>query len=132
MSETTTAFARFVLSHAADSVVPGGGPLVPFAMTRMPDGLGDLHRFAGDLEIGQEMARTYVRDAVGIAQGAVAWDGYVSGEGQRMDAVMVEAFGGGEAESLIIAQRYRRCGLLRRRWETYGEPVALGNGKPLF
>jgi len=132
MSETTTVFARFVLSHAAASVVPGGGPLVPFAMTRMPDARGDLHRFAGDLEIGQEMARTHIRDAVGIAQGAVTWDGYVTGEGQRMDAVMVEAFGAGETESLIIAQRYRRGGLLKRRWETYGDPVFLGNGKPLF
>jgi len=132
MSQTTSAFAQFVLSHAADSVVPEGGPLIPFAMTRMPDDRGDLRRFAGDLEIGQEMARTHVRNAVGIAQGAVAWDGYVTGNGQRMDAVLVEAFGTGEAESLIIAQRYRRVGLLRRRWELYKDPVALGHGGPLF
>jgi hypothetical protein len=124
MTEDVTAFALFALDHAAGSVVPQGGPLIPFSMTRDGDGKVNLARFVAEVEEAQAQARAHVRAASGITQALVAWDGYLTLEGRRMDAVFVEASGEGDEESVIFAQRYRRTGL-RRRWQIFENPVAL-------
>jgi hypothetical protein len=132
MTDDLSVFALFALEHAADSVVPHGGPLIPFAMTRTAEGAVNLQRFVGELTAGQEQARAAVRASGGTsAQAAVAWDGYLTSEGKRVDAVFVEASRGGEA-SVVVAQPYHRVGLLRKRWETFGEPVVLPRGEPLY
>ncbi len=124
-------FALFALGHAAQSVVPGGGPLVPFAMTQSGE-KPDLHRFAGDLEVGQEQAREYVRQAGKLRRAAVAWDGFLTFDGRRTDAVFVEASGDGEPQSMVLAQPYRKVGFIRKRTEAIGDSVLVGSGAPLF
>jgi hypothetical protein len=117
-------FALFALDHAADSVIPSGGPLVPFAFI----GSGEernLIRFPGDLTDGIERARQAIRSADGVKLAAVAWDGYLTVEGSRTDAVFVEAFKAGELESLILAQRYAGS-------DRIGNAAMVGRGNPLF
>lgn len=124
-SDAVQRLARFALDHALRSVVPEGGPLVPFALL---EGEGRaLHRFVGDLVEGQQQARDDVRTSAG-ARGAVAWDGYLTVEGQRQDAVFVEASDRGCA-SILLAQRYHDA---PGRSHGIGEPVAVGRGAPLL
>ena len=105
--------ALMALDHAAESVVASGGPLVPFAMIEV-DGNLSLSRFAGDLEEGQQRARDAVKAATNATRAAVAWDGYLTHEGTRTDAVFSEASEIGDPESVVLAQRYEVVGRLRK------------------
>ena len=117
-------FALFALDHAADSVLPSGGPLVPFALLEK-GGNRELIRFPGDLTEGMEKARQTIRASQDTDFAAVAWDGYLTVEGTRTDAVYVEAFKAGDTESLIFAQRYGKS-------ERIGNAAMVGRGEPLF
>lgn len=115
------------LEHALRSVVPDGGPLVPFALLETADGRS-LTRFAGDLVQGQEHARHHVRAAAGVTCAAIAWDGYLTVEGVRSDAVFVEVSAPGQP-SIVMAHRYLdRPGTA----EAIGGPVRVERGGPLM
>ena len=129
-SDSLVEFATLALDHAAASI-EGGGPLVPFAMIDA-GGERNLHRFPGDLEQGQAAARRTVHDTSGVSLAAVAWDGYLTLDGDRSDAVFVEASEAGADASVVVAQRYRVTGRLRKRGERLGPPTYLGSGEPLF
>jgi hypothetical protein len=117
-------FALFALDHAADSVLPSGGPLVPFALIEK-GGSRELVRFPGDLTEGIEKARQTVRASEEPHLAAVAWDGYLTVEGTRTDAVYVEASKAGDGESLIFAQRYSGS-------DRIGNAAMVGRGESLF
>jgi hypothetical protein len=117
-------FAFLALDHATDSVLGSGGPLVPFALIEA-GGQRDLSRFPGDLEAGIQKARQTIRAAGNPHMAAVAWDGYLTVEGTRTDAVYVEAFKAGDTESLILAQRYGGS-------DRIGNAAMVGRGEPLF
>jgi hypothetical protein len=129
-------FALVALDHAADSVIASGGPLTPFSLIEsrihVESGKkGELTRFPTEsLEEGIEHARDKVRRAEGVLLAAVAWDGYVTLEGERTDAVLVEASQARDQVSLILAQRYVESegGRLVR----LGNPVKVAEGRPLF
>jgi hypothetical protein len=70
-------------SHAVDSVVPEGGPVIPFAIVENGQGQRALNRFAGELSAAQEHARQEVRRASDVVRAAIAWDGYLTLDGQR-------------------------------------------------
>jgi hypothetical protein len=128
-SEGLADLAFFALDHAVDSV-SGGGPLVPFALTEDEDGR-DLTRFAADsLEEGQANAREYVRAAANAVRVAIAFDGYLTVEAERSDAVFVEAQERGKESGVILAQRYRPPSRLRR-FATIGNPVHVGHASLL-
>ena len=101
------------LDHAVESVVASGGPLVPFAMIEV-DGNVSLARFAGDLEEGQRRSREAVNAATNATRAAVAWDGYLTLQGARTDAVFAEASEIGNSESAVVAQRHEVVGRLRK------------------
>lgn len=130
-SEELTQFALFALDHAADSVIPRGGPLVPFALI---DSGGEraLKRFAGELEQGIALARHVVRETAGVSMAAVAWDGYLTLDGRRTDAVFVEASEAGSPVSVILAQRYASVGTIRKRMERVGNAGVVEYGSALF
>ena len=130
-SEQLLNFALFALDHAAESVIASGGPLVPFAITEA-GGQRQLARFPGDLEEGQQQARTSVRSAPDAELAAVAWDGYLTVGGERADAVFVEASGRSDPESVLIAQRYRIVGRLKKRTQRVGNAAVVGSGLPLI
>lgn len=130
-SDALMNFALFALDHAADSVLDSGGPLIPFALLEV-NGERSLARFVGDLEEGQRQARDAVNSTPSASMGAVAWDGYVTLDGERTDAVFVEASAAGDEASVILAQRYAQTGRLRKRLERLGNAAVVGGGSPLF
>jgi hypothetical protein len=101
-------------------------------MTFEVNGERSLARFVGDLEDGQRQARDAVNSTPNASMGAVAWDGYVTIDGERTDAVLVEASAAGAEASIILAQRYAQAGRLRKRFERVGNAARVGAGSPLF
>ena len=121
--------AFFALDHGVESVKEGG-PLVPFAVIENADGRS-LSRFVAEtLEEGQEQARRHVRASADAVLAAVVWDGYAKIEGERTDAILVEAHERGEPASVILLQRYRPGGRLKK-FSTIGNPAIAGYGDPL-
>jgi hypothetical protein len=123
--------ALFALDHGTESVAASGGPLVPFSVVET-DGQRSLTRFAGDLEASQQRARAEIRAAAGVTRAAVAWDGYLTTDVGRTDAVFVEASEDGDPESVVLAQRYVVSGRLRKKVEVVGNAALVKRGPPLF
>ena len=124
-SQELADLAFFALDHAVESVKVSGGPLIPFAATEDESGR-TLNRFVTELlEEGQQQARDYVGGATDAHRVAIAYDGYLTIEGERFDAVLVEAQQRGDASGLILAQRYRTGGRFRK-FSTIGNPAHIG------
>ena len=128
-SQAFADFFFFAIDHGFASVEDGGGPLIPFTMLVDPAGQKKLTRFAMDkLEDGVEAAKNSVASTGAIAMYAIAWDGFITLEGRKWDAICVEA---GEAQSefgVLLCQRYTTAkkGLLRRtRSVRVGNPAVI-------
>ncbi|TFC85941.1 hypothetical protein [Cryobacterium sp. TMT3-29-2] len=120
--------ALFAIDHATSSVVPRGGPLIPFAVIEK-DGDRDLHRFeVGRLEAMVAAGRHFVREQNDLDRVAFAWDGYLSLDGERSDAVFVEASDAHAPSSVILAQCYATRGRFHTRTFAVGQPVHMGTG----
>jgi hypothetical protein len=130
LTEEFMSFALFALGHAVDSVIPTGGPLVPFAVTEV-NGMKNLTRFPGDLEEGQTHARGAVRKTNDATRVAVAWDGFLTSGDLRTDAVFVEVYEIGSDESVILAQRYGPVSSVDHSIQMTGNPVVAAKGSPL-
>ncbi|NLF05895.1 MAG: DUF3806 domain-containing protein [Actinomycetales bacterium] len=120
------ALVELALGHAIDSIVPEGGPLIPFTIIEKPEGR-ELARFAGELSQAQGHAREHVRTS-GALRAVVAWDGYLTGDGRREDAVFVEGSDAGGA-SVVVAHRYDPT---PGATAPLGTPVQVGTGAPLL
>jgi hypothetical protein len=117
------------LDHGIESVA-AGGPLIPFAVVETADGR-DLVRFAAEtLEEGQAQARTHVRRADSLRV-AIAHDGYLTVEGERSDAILVEAQERGQSNCVVFAQRYRPGGRFKK-FATIGNAAFVDNGESLL
>jgi hypothetical protein len=123
-------FFFLAIDHACGSIEDGGGPLIPFVMTVNSDGEKQLQRFVTErLEDGLKHAREYVdvnQDKLDMY--AIAWDGYVTIDDERTDAVFVEAGERNDSLGVIFCQRYREVkrGLLqRKKFESIGNPVLI-------
>jgi hypothetical protein len=117
------------LDHGIESV-RDGGPLIPFLITESEDGR-ELMRFAAEtLEEGQAQARRHAKSS-GAERVALAFDGYLTVDDERSDAVFVEAHEQGAASSVVFAQRYRPASRLRK-FSTVGNPAFTGAGGGLF
>lgn len=126
-SPEVEALASFALTHAVRSIVPEGGPLVPFCLLEGADGGRSLNRFVGDLGESVERAREHVRTS-GAVRAAVAWDGYLTVDGVRGDALLVEASDAGRS-SVVLAQRYSA---VPGATAPVGEPITVDRGEPLL
>lgn len=95
------------LNHGVDSV-EGGGPLIPFVMVESK-GQRELRRFVLErIEESVEAAFAFASNAQNEADRvAVAFDGYLTWQGKRTDAIYVEASDGPTAAHVLVAQRYR-------------------------
>ena len=122
-SDELADLAFAALDHAIDSV-RDGGPLIPFVMADGAEGR-TLQRFAAvTLEQGLGEAVVSVRarrDEPGTRH-ALAYDGYLTVDGSRSDAIYVEAVEPGNDEVMVLAQRYRPKKALRK-FETVGRPA---------
>jgi len=113
------------LNHAASCLEDGTeGPLLPFAMI-VDDGERIVRHFPSPAyEQTLDGALAFAGQG-GYEFWAVAWDGYITLEGRRTEAIFVRAGTEGREESLLFAWRYERPlpnGGLRR----LGDPVFLG------
>ena len=118
------------LDHGIDSVSEGG-PLIPFALAVGSEGRA-LTRYAAEaLEDGVAQARDHARENPELNLVAIAYDGYLTIEGERSDAIFVEGQERSAAASVVFAQRYRPGGRLRK-FTTIGNPAFVGEGEGLF
>lgn len=99
------------LDHAVGSIAHAGGPMTPFVLCAEGD-RAELHRFvAATVEEGLERAREFVQSlGPEISQVALAYDGYVTIDDVRSDAVMIEVQAAGTPTSDVFAQRYEIAG----------------------
>ncbi|MCY4725137.1 hypothetical protein NYO98_02525 [Nocardioides sp. STR2] len=129
------------LDHAIDSVEVSGGPLIPFCFERAGDRLS-LHRFVAErLEDGvAEVERRLEAVVAGddedrtpevdpeVDGACGAWDGYITVEGRRTDAVLVRAVDHTGAD-VVLAQRYEVRGLLRKTARRVGNVALLADNR---
>jgi hypothetical protein len=129
-------FALLTLDWAADALISSGGHIAPFSLMQTRDQAeagkkGELTMFVSKApENGLEQARTTVRNTTDVLLAAVAWDGYLTMEGQRTDAVVVEASAAGDQASILLARRH--VAGEDGQFVRLGIPVKAGEGQPLF
>lgn len=117
-------FLYLTLDHGVGSV-EGGGPLIPFVLFESR-GQREIRRFALDrLEESVEAAFAFASEKQDRAERvAVAFDGFLTWEGERTDAIYVEASDRPTAGHVVVAQRYRPKRLLSKL-KRLGDPVFL-------
>jgi hypothetical protein len=95
------------VDHAIDSLADAGGPLTPFVLVAEGDSV-TLHRFVAEtLEGGRDRALAFMAQANGATtMVAMAYDGYLTCDGERADAVFDAVQRTGTTTSDLSAQRY--------------------------
>jgi hypothetical protein len=118
------------LRYGIENVDVTAAGFVPFAFLTHADGTRDLRRFvAADPAVGLAQARRILAElgaeAISVA---LAWDGYVTRDGARSEAVFVEAYEIGRPAGVLIAQPYARQAATV---SVVGEPILCGEPAPL-
>jgi hypothetical protein len=100
-------FLSLTLNHGVGSV-EDGGPLIPFVLAESK-GQRQLQRFALErLEESVKAAFAFASVTHGEADRvAVAFDGFLTWEGERTDAIYVETLDRPTATHVLVAQRYK-------------------------
>lgn len=123
-------FFFLAIDHGFESIQDGGGPLVPFTMVSEQSGKKQLTRFASErIEDGVEKAKASVVASGATAMYAIVWDGFITLEGRRWDAILVEAGEASQEFGALFSQRYiqNKKGLFRKaRCERIGNPTLVG------
>ena len=123
-------FFFLAIDHGFDSIEGGGGPLVPFTMVVEPSGKKQLTRFVTNrLEDGVEKAKSSITPSQGLSMYAIAWDGFVTLEGRKWDAILVEAGESSDEFGVLFSQRYvrrRKRFLQKPRCERVGNLALIG------
>ncbi|MFC7359045.1 hypothetical protein [Nocardioides astragali] len=129
------------LDHAIDSVEASGGPLIPFVLARtgdrlslqrflterLEDGLAEVEQHLAAVIAGDRGDRTAEVDA-DVDGACGAWDGYLTVEGRRTDAVLARAVDRTGAE-VVLAQRYEVRGLLRKTARRVGNAALIADNR---
>lgn len=112
------------LDHGIGSISDGGGPLVPFLMTQTGD-KKELKRFVTEqYEEGITAAGQTLQTIAPVPDFAlIAFDGLITREEKKYDAILVRAFDKRQDEGFTFCQRY-----VPRNEERGIEPV----GNPAF
>jgi hypothetical protein len=102
------ALAGFALRHGVGST-GAEGPMTPFILTEEATGRRALTRIAGATAKGaEETARQVAAESsLDTLLCAYACDGYIVDDGERTDAIIVEASRRGRDGALVLAQAYR-------------------------
>ncbi|PPK97880.1 hypothetical protein CLV92_10230 [Kineococcus xinjiangensis] len=130
-SEELLEFLLAALAQATDCVVPRRGLPLPFAVLEQPDGR-HLHRFAGEMVRAQETARGWIREQPDVRMACVAWDGYLTLEGVRTDAVFVDGCDDGDGDGYVFVQRYVPAEGSRGPMVALGRPGLVRRSERLF
>lgn len=125
MSEQFADLVFLALDHGIDSV-RSGGPLVPFIVVER-GGERTLQRFVAErLEQSEAQARQALASLPSdVTASAFAYDAFITVEGTKTDAILVEASERGRPAGVRMAQRYTPKKFLRR-FQTIGNPAFLG------
>lgn len=116
------------LDHGFESIQSAKGPLIPFVMANTNEGEQRLERFVAQrIEEGLIHAMAYVtKHASGLEMYAIAWDGHLTLDDNKWDAVYVEVGGASEPEGTIVCQRYKlKKGFFRKRNVLVGNPIRI-------
>lgn len=132
-SEELLNLAFTALDYAIGSVVSSGVDLVPFVIREKGD-QRDLQRYlACQLQESVAAARQSIREGPLPDRVAVAWDGFMTTQDGRQEAVFVESYEQGTPAGFIVAQRYQRAGFLKKKRESLGNPALVEKSTaPLF
>jgi len=103
---------RKAAEHGVSSIESARGPLIPF--TFILDANPDLRErtlkltrhVSEELSVALQLAQLSITPDSNCSMYAIAWDGYVTFEGRKWDAVLIEAGESSAAEGAIFAQRY--------------------------
>jgi len=117
------------LDHAAACVRDTGETLIPFSIVETADGERTMRRYMAErIEEGVAQGRkTLIETKADIMRYAFAWDGFVTIEGKKWDAVIVEAGDKIAPTGILICQRYEKKGFLKKKTELCGNPAVIGN-----
>lgn len=111
----------FALDHGIESVRASGGPLTPFLLQARGSSVEITRLVADTLEEGLEHGRTAARaSAPDVTAVALVYDGYLTVDDERCDAIMATVQAAGADAADIFAQRYRTVD---------GELTEVGNAK---
>ena len=115
------------LDHAVASIADSGGPLIPFSIIDTEEEEKKLTRFmAENLEEGVSQMHSNIEGAKeGIVRYALAWDGFVTIEGKKWDALLVEAGDKVSEHAVLLCQKYKKKGFLRKGIVPIGNPGLL-------
>lgn len=120
----------FALDQAVDSLQ--GGALIPFAVTEAPSGRRVLRFYGEPYEVGVVQARAFAAVPPADAERVlICYDGFLTLQGSRTNAVLIEAQDCRRPYSAAFALRYRP-GRDDRPMELLGDPMFTGPGKPLM
>jgi hypothetical protein len=102
---------------------------VPFVMTETT-----LTRFASDrVEHGKAQAEAFLAQQSNEQVIALAFDGYLTREGVKTDAIFVQAFDKNEEKGILLAQRYRHKTSDGQPFKKIGNPALVAYpDNPLF
>ncbi|MGC1986763.1 MAG: hypothetical protein WA668_15365, partial [Candidatus Cybelea sp.] len=82
-----------------------------------------VHRFvAQPYEVSLEKAVSFLRDNTDAAILVIAYDGFVTMDGARTDAILVRGYVNGATKTVVFAQRYARARFLKQ-FKTIGQPA---------
>lgn len=120
------------LSDAVQSARAAGSPIVPFLLAQ----IGDFRRRKplavdpadGATQAGRRLASDLPNEVDCVA---FAYDGFITTEDGRSDAILVEAHERGMSRSLIFAQRYRPKTFLHG-FSTLGNPLLFAVCEPFL
>ena len=117
--------AVYALNLAFRSIKDGEGMLVPFVMTDTADEGRTMHRFVADsMDQSRQRARDWLGEAgASIYRYAFAWDGYVTVDDTKWDAIFVEAGDRILPHGMLLCQRYRPTKGNGRTRQVVGEPM---------
>ena len=105
------------LDHAISSV-SGGEDLIPFVLTEK-----NIQRFMDKtLEESVKHAEEYITTLKNEPMVALAYDGLITVEGIKYEAVCVKAYAKDEDKGMFIAQRYQPKKFFKK-FATIGNPV---------
>jgi hypothetical protein len=125
LPKQTAELAFFALDHAIASIQPHG-PLIPFVLVEQ-EGKRTLHRCVADtLEAGLAQAKQLAKSQLDACDRLViAFDGFVTSEGVRTDAIYVQVFERAAEQGVQLLQRYKPTGLLKKN-KRIGNPMMAG------
>lgn len=117
------------LDHAVDSVRETADLLIPFVLTEKDGEKRILTRFAAErVEQGVEQAKKHIEEKKEDSDRyAIAWDGFVTIEGTKWDAMLVEAGDKKGDTGILLCQRYqKKKGFFKKGIEPVGNAALLG------